>query len=262
MINRKELGAIIVATIILGFSISLHKIGPDAGIIFILTAMLGVLIALLINILMKKVTAFYLDTEIEAKIWEFKKWGFRAHDRFKNGFPAGVFFPIIFAILLAPLKGFTWLASMTFDVKAKKYKTAKRHGYYSFTEATENHIGGIAAAGVIANLFFAVIFYMIGLPDFAKINICLVLCHCSILYREQAYSMHIKEKFVLDFFGLWSYFMYMDSCRFDYFDAVPVLLPDRAYWSTFTHFQDIELVNQLREYWDIEEDRDIIAVRL
>ncbi len=171
MLNKKELGTIAILTIIIGFSVSLYQIGPGSGIEFILFALLGVFSAIIINVLIKKVTAFYLDTEIEIKIWEFKKWGVRAHDKFKRGFPAGAFFPLIFGILLAPLKGFTWMASMVFDVKAKKYRAAKRHGYYSFAEATESHIGGIAAAGVIANLLFAFIFYMMGFPYIAKINI-------------------------------------------------------------------------------------------
>ena len=171
MLNKKEIGAIIVLTIILAFSISLHKISDETGIAMFLPALLGVFIALMVNVLVKKITAFYMDTEIEVKIWEFKKWGFRAHDKFKKNFPAGAFFPVIFAIILAPLKGITWMASLVFEVKAQKYKTAKRHGYYSFSEATENNIGGIAAAGVIANLIFAIIFYMMGYSYFAEINL-------------------------------------------------------------------------------------------
>jgi len=166
MLNSKEIGVIFILTLVLAFSITL-----DQGIPLFLSALLGVFIALMVNILIKKVTAFYLDSEIEIKIWEFRKWGFRAHYKFKNGFPAGVFIPIISRIIFAPLNGFIWMASMVFDIKARKYKTAKRHGYYSFSEATENNIGAIAAAGVIANLFFAVLFYMIGYPFIAKINI-------------------------------------------------------------------------------------------
>jgi Zn-dependent protease len=166
MINKKEITTIIILTLILAFSITLVS-----SLDYFLSALLGVFLALIINILIKKIAAFYLDTEIEIKIWEFRRWGAKAHYKFKNAFPAGVFIPVISRVIFAPLNGFIWMASMVFDVKAKKYKTAKRHGYYSFSEATENHIGGIAAAGVIANLFFAVIFYMIGAPFFAKINI-------------------------------------------------------------------------------------------
>lgn len=171
MLNKKELGTVFLLTLILGFSIALHTFGGEEAWGFLLIAFAGIFLALMINIIIKKITAYYLDTEIEFKTWEFKKWGFKANDKFKKGFPAGLFFPLIFAIILSPLNGFTWLGSMVFDVKAKKYKTAKRHGYYSFSEATENHIGGIAAAGIIANLFFALIFYLVGLPEIAKINI-------------------------------------------------------------------------------------------
>ena len=171
MLKKKEWGTLFILTLFIGFSVALHKLGGEEGTEFLLIAFIGVFLALIINILIKKVTAFYLDTEIEFKVWEFKKWGFRAHDKFKKGFPAGIFFPLIFAVLLAPLNGFLWVGSMVFDVKAKKYKTAKRHGYYSFSEATENHIGGIALAGVIANLLLGLIFYLIGIPEIAKINI-------------------------------------------------------------------------------------------
>ena len=66
------------------------------------------------------------------------------------------------------------MASLVFDVKAKAYHAAKRHGIYSFSEMTEEHIGRIAAAGIFVNLVLAIAFYFIG-GDFgtlfAKLNI-------------------------------------------------------------------------------------------
>ena len=66
------------------------------------------------------------------------------------------------------------MASLVFDVKAKAYHAAKRHGIYSFSEMTEEHIGKIAAAGIFVNLLLAFIFYFVG-GDFgilfAKLNI-------------------------------------------------------------------------------------------
>jgi Zn-dependent protease len=82
--------------------------------------------------------------------------------------------PILMRVILFSFNGFTWMASLVFDVKAKAYHAAKRHGMYSFSEMTEEHIGKIAAAGIFANLFLAVLFYLIG-GDFgtlfAKLNI-------------------------------------------------------------------------------------------
>jgi len=60
---------------------------------------------------------------------------------------------------------------MVFDVKPKVYRAAKRHGLYSYSEMTEAHIGLIAAAGVLTNLFLAVISYFLGFETFSRINI-------------------------------------------------------------------------------------------
>jgi Zn-dependent protease len=63
------------------------------------------------------------------------------------------------------------MASLVFEVKPKPWRVSKRHGYYSFSEMTEDHIGYIAAFGIIANLLFAVIGYLIGFELFSKINV-------------------------------------------------------------------------------------------
>lgn len=164
MLNKKEIIAIAIITVILAFAISL----VETWKIF-LYALLAVFLVLIINIIAKKVASFYLDSEIEIKLWEIKKYGFKTHNYFKKPFPAGAFLPIITTAF--SFGYLTWMASLVFDVKPKKYRAAKRHGLYSFSEMTEQHIGLIAAAGIFANLIFAVIGYFIGFPDFARLNI-------------------------------------------------------------------------------------------
>ncbi len=166
MLNKKEIIIIAVVTIILAFVISLAKTLE----IFLYT-LLSVLFVILINVFAKKIISFYFDSQIEIKLWEIKRYGFKAHQYFKKSFPAGAFLPIISKILLFPFNSFIWMASLVFDVKAKTYRAAKRHGLYSFSEMTENHLGLIAAAGIFANLIFAVIGYFIGFPNFARLNI-------------------------------------------------------------------------------------------
>ena len=63
------------------------------------------------------------------------------------------------------------MASLVFDIKPHVYRAAKRHGLYSYSEVNESHIGTIAAAGVLTNLVFAVIGYLLGFAYFSKINI-------------------------------------------------------------------------------------------
>jgi hypothetical protein len=171
MLNKKEIGAIILVSIILAFAISLI----ETTTIFFYT-LLTVFLVILVNILTKKVISFYLDAEIEVKLWEIKRYGLLGifsrispTREFKKPFPAGAFLPIIFTGLSFGV--LTWMASLVYEVKPKIYRAARRHGLYSFTEMTEFQIGLIAASGIIANLIFAVIGYLINFPEFSRLNI-------------------------------------------------------------------------------------------
>lgn len=164
MINKNEILAIGVITLILAFTISLLK----SMEIFLYT-LLTVFLIIAINLIAKKVVSFHFGTEIEVKIWEIKRYGFKPSRYFKKPFPAGAFFPII--VTAFSFGYLIWMASLAFEVKANIYRKAKRHGLYVFSEITEGHIGKIAAAGVLANLVFSILGYLIGYPDFARLNI-------------------------------------------------------------------------------------------
>lgn len=164
MINKNEILAIGVITLILAFTISLLK----SMEIFLYT-LLTVFLIIAINLIAKKVVSFHFGTEIEVKIWEIKRYGFKPSRYFKKPFPAGAFFPII--VTAFSFGYLIWMASLAFEVKANIYRKAKRHGLYVFSEITEGHIGKIAAAGVLANLVFSILGYLMGYPDFARLNI-------------------------------------------------------------------------------------------
>jgi hypothetical protein len=164
MLNKNEVIAIIAATLVLGFVISLLR-SLDA----FLYASFSILIIILINLAAKKIAAFNLDSEIETKIWELKRYGYRTHSYFKKPLPIGLIMPFVISVL--SFGYVNWLASLVFDVKPKIYRAAKRHGLYKFTEMTEYHVGLIAAAGIFANVIFAVIGYLTGFSDFARLNI-------------------------------------------------------------------------------------------
>lgn len=164
MINQKEAIAIIVITIVLGFLISLVK-----SVEIFLYALLAVFLVVVINVIAKKIAGYYLESEIEVKLWETQRYGFKAHKYFKKPFPTGVFLPILTTII--SLGYVVWMACLTFEVKPKVHRAAKRHGLYSFSEMTEHHLGLMAAAGILANLIFAIIGYLTGFTDFARLNI-------------------------------------------------------------------------------------------
>jgi len=169
MINKKELLILIITSIVTAFSVTLVKTWN-----LFLMVLLGVFILLAVNILVKKIMAYFLESEIEIKFWEIRRFGFRTNQYLKTAFPIGAFAPLISKIIFFPLNGFVWMASLVFETKAKAYHAAKRHGIYSFSEMTEEHIGRIAAAGIFVNLLLALAFYFIGGNFgtlFAKLNI-------------------------------------------------------------------------------------------
>ncbi len=166
MLNKKEILIIILISIIFAFSITLMS-----SLNYFLIVFLSIILVIMINIITKKIIGYYYEMEIETKLWEFKHWGYKPKQHLKKDFPAGAFFPIFSRVILFPLNGFIWMASLVFDVKAKVYKTAKRHGFYSFSEVSGNQIAYTAAAGIFANLLFAILGYLIGFSEFAKFNI-------------------------------------------------------------------------------------------
>ncbi len=166
MINKREIILISLVILILSFTLSLLKSWNA-----FLTILLSIFIIIGANIFIKKLLAHYLDSEIEIKLWEIKRFGFKPTQHFKRPFPAGAFFPIISKILFFPFKNFVWMASLIFDIKPKIYRAAKRHGLYSFSEVTEDQFGLIAAAGITINLVLAIIGYFLGFHAFTQLNI-------------------------------------------------------------------------------------------
>ncbi len=173
MLNKKEIAHIVIITIILAFSISLIQ-----SMELFLTTLLFVFLIIMVNTISKKIAGYYFEAQVETKLWEMKRYGFfgaiirgfyHPSKKFKQAIPLGAIMPIVVKVL--SLGYINWMASLVFDVKAKKYKAAKRHGFYSFSEMTEFHIGLIAVAGILANLFFATLGYLIGATEFARLNI-------------------------------------------------------------------------------------------
>jgi len=164
MLNKKEIISILIITAILSVAISLVE-----TLNLFLSTTLAIFLVLMTNILAKKALSYYLDSEIEIRTWDIKRYGFKPHQILRRPFPAGIFLPIIVSAL--SFGNLLWMATLVFDIKPKVYRAAKRHGLYSFSEVTEYQIGLIAAAGVFANLVLAAIGYFLGWPIFTKLSI-------------------------------------------------------------------------------------------
>ena len=172
MIEKKEISAIVIAVLILSFAIIIWNFN------FIFPVLLSVSIIVLINIIAKEISARYFEAKIEHKIWELQRYGwigvfsgsiFHPSKKFKNPVLVGAFLPIITSVL--SFGYFIWTAILVFDAKPSVSRAAKRHGLYSYSEMSEEHMGYIAASGIFANLLFAVLGYFVGFPQFAKLNV-------------------------------------------------------------------------------------------
>ncbi len=179
MLNKQEVVSIIIIAIILSFCISLRKSLENYFYI-----LLGISVIILVNIITKKITADYFEAEIETRMWEIERFGLfhflnltketgisRSHPskKFKRPLQIGAFLPLITTALTFGY--IPWLASLTFKIKPRIERAAKRHGFYSFTEISEYHLAIVATSGIIANIILAVIIALIGFPQIAKISI-------------------------------------------------------------------------------------------
>lgn len=164
MLNKKELTVILSVTLALGIIISLL----ESWKIFWITglAIFGVII---INVISKKVAGHLLDTDVEIKMWEWRRYGYKPHHKFTGMIPFGIIIPLLVKFISVGLVN--WMGCLTFEVEGKSYKSAKRYGLYSFSEVTEKEMGWIATAGIWANLLFALVAYLLGMPLFAKLNV-------------------------------------------------------------------------------------------
>ncbi|MBS3084803.1 hypothetical protein J4411_02720 [Candidatus Pacearchaeota archaeon] len=164
MLTRKEFLSILIISIVLGVIISL----VENEIIFLKTT-LFVFIVILVNTAAKKAAGFYLDTDIEVKIWEMKQFWVQKHIHAKNYIPVGIFAPLIVKFISIGL--INWMACLTFDASGKVYRAARRHGIYSFSEVSEEEMGWIAASGTVVTILFAVLAYLIGQETLTKISL-------------------------------------------------------------------------------------------
>ena len=177
MISLKEFCRVGIISIVIAISFSLFVRFIDIFdfVSMIAVTFVAIFLAIFLNVLAKKVASFYFDSEMEVKIWEIQRYGFWPGAYLKKPLKAGIFFPLIFSLATAGY--FIWMASLIFDLKPTVHRAVKRHGIYSYAEISEEHMGYIAAIGVVANLFFAFIGYLIGFSEFAKMNIYLAFFH-------------------------------------------------------------------------------------
>ena len=170
MLSNKEIGHILITIIVLTFVVSFKE--TINGIInyeFILFSLIFLTLILLVNILAKKLTANFYESNLEVKIWEWQRYGFRRESKLNKPIPAGIIFPFIVSII--SLGSFFLMTVLESNIEGTSARASKRHGIYRFTEMTDRHIGLIVSTGIIANLLLAIIAYLINLGELARLSI-------------------------------------------------------------------------------------------
>lgn len=166
----KEIGYIIGAMMLVFIAISFNPIVTGNFTLYLLILnIIGAISVLLVNVLAKKVAAYYYQAKIEFQPWKISRFGYRPHEHFKNPVNAGIFFPLIFTIVSYGY--FFWLAILEFEVFATSARATKMHGAHRYTQMTDFHIGMIAAFGVLANFLLAIICYFIGFTEISRLSI-------------------------------------------------------------------------------------------
>jgi Zn-dependent protease len=164
MLTKKEFAILAVSVLFLAFGASFLK-----GWVEFSLAILAMIVIIGANVSAKKITAYFYESELEIKFWEIQQYGIKPQQHFKKPFPLGLLLALL--IPLFSFGKFIWFALLAFDIRARVYRAAKRHGLYSFSEMTEYHIAVIAATGMLANLILALIGYVLGFSEFARWNV-------------------------------------------------------------------------------------------
>jgi membrane-associated protease RseP (regulator of RpoE activity) len=163
MITAREIGSLLLALIVLAFSNSFI----DTSIFFKSLIFFAVILAF--NVTAKKLTAYYLESEEETKIWAFQRYGFYERSYFRKPIPIGIILPFLLSVLSFGM--IKWFAVTESEVKPTEARAARRHQLYSFKEMTDFHVGLISASGIFSCFILAIISYLLNLPELTKLSI-------------------------------------------------------------------------------------------
>ena len=177
MIDRKEWLSIASIALVIGLVISLSAESIVEWQKTIFRFIILSFFVIIINVLAKKIIAFYFGAKIEIETWKTNRLAFRTKNKFFGYKPTpnlrlemllGFFMPLLVKILSF---GFlNWMACLTFDAKGTVYRTARKHELYQFSDVTEKELSWIAWGSLMVNLFFGFIAYLINAPFFSYIN--------------------------------------------------------------------------------------------
>lgn len=158
--TKPEINHLIISIIIIGSLIALIKYTKDlsTNLILMMQGMLLIAIAILPNILAKKIVAKKYETEVEYRIWSITEKKQATSNYIKKIFmtiPIGLLLPIL--IVIVSQGKLLFLAFGMFIISKHKTHIGKQRPYLTEFESAK-----IAFIGPITNLLIALIFKLIS----------------------------------------------------------------------------------------------------
>lgn len=132
---------------------------------------------ILISFFAKKITAYKLDTKIEVKILEFRRYWITKNSEFKYAVPLGLLLPLIMSFLSYGFLRF--LTIFQFEAEALPSKVGKRYGVRRFSSVLEWDYALIIFYSTLSLLIFGVLckyFAFLGVLPFKE------MAHYSVFY--------------------------------------------------------------------------------
>ncbi|MEM2956177.1 MAG: hypothetical protein QW041_01195 [Candidatus Pacearchaeota archaeon] len=164
MFNKKEAISILLAAIVIGYTISFKTI---TWLGWISAAGLA-LIVLFVHHIGQKLTALFYDCSIEVNLWTVKQFWLAKKSYFKFNFPLWVVLPVLLVIFTF---GFVkWLALTTFEAIPLPSRVRRK-----YAELTEWDLALITVGGLFFNALLAVISQIFGWNNFAMLNLYFIL---------------------------------------------------------------------------------------
>ena len=167
MFNKRELGVLLLISLIIGFLLSFRELRAYSVDVFnnYLKNTGFAFIAVSIGIIASKFASYRFGCNAEFRLWTIDRFGFHHAAYSRKSFPAWLLFPIGFIFL--SLGYFKWLALYVFDVEHISRELKGRN----YSRVSEWEIALIAFVGILANVALAIFSKFMGWNDFALLNI-------------------------------------------------------------------------------------------
>ena len=128
-------------------------------------------IILTVFLFAKILVAYRLDSKIEIKLWQLKRYWVTKKSYLEKPIPIGILLPLLLSFL--SYGAIKFLAFITFEIEARPSKVAKRYGFYRYQDVTDWDYALISFYSLVALMLLAII--------------------CSILTPYLPASLYLKE---------------------------------------------------------------------